>query len=272
MLEVLPEPFNMIDIESRVEDKNPYVVCALQEAERMSGLLVFMRRSLEELTMGLDGSLNMSDAMEAVAAGIFRNSVPGSWMAQMSTRVQEVYTLTRWFKDVLDRYEQLKAWTTGKLIMPKSVWLPGLFNAKAYITAVQQTYARANKLPLDVMRFMIEVTTINRVEQVTEYPPEGGVYIHGLIMEGARWNVKEGIMADSLPKELRFNMPVLRVVPVTSDTYSTKGYYMCPVFQNMQRANVYSAQVSSFTLKTDVSPQKWTLASVALLLQDELAA
>ena len=98
-----------------------------------------VRRSLEELTMGLDGSLNMSDAMEAVASGIFRNAVPGSWMAQMSTRVQEVYSLQRWFKDVLDRYEQLRVWTAGTLPRPKSVWLPGLFNPKAFITAVQQT-------------------------------------------------------------------------------------------------------------------------------------
>lgn len=269
MLETLPEPFNMVDIESRVVDKNPYVVCALQEAERMNGLLIFLRRSLDELTMGLDGSLNMSAAMEEVASGIFRNAVPGSWMAQMSTRVQEVYSLQRWFKDVVDRYEQLKAWTAGTLVLPKSVWLPGLFNPKAFITAVQQTYARANKLPLDVMRFQTEVTS-KRMEDCTEYPAEGA-YIHGLTMEGARWDVKNGVMADSLPKELRFVMPVIRVVPVTADNYDTAGYYICPVYTNMQRANVYSAQVSSFLLKTEASPQKWVLASAALLLQDELA-
>jgi len=269
MTEKLPEPFNMVEIESRVTDKNPYVVCALQEAERMNGLLIFMRRSLEELTMGLDGSLNMSDAMEAVASGIFRNAVPGSWMAQMSTRVQEVYSMQRWFKDVVDRYEQLKAWTAGSIVLPKSVWLPGLFNAKAFITAVQQIYARANKLPLDVMRFSTEVTT-KRAEDCTEYPAEGA-YIHGLTMEGARWDVKAGLLADSLPKELRFLMPVLRVVPLTADKYDTAGSYICPVYVNMQRANVYSAQVSSFTLKTDVPVQKWVTASVALLLQDELA-
>jgi dynein heavy chain len=40
---------------------------------------------------------------------------------------------------------------------------------------------------------------------------------------------------------------------------------------NMQRANVYSAMVGVFTLKTEDDPIKWTLASVALLLQDELS-
>ena len=47
--------------------------------------------------------------------------------------------------------EQLKIWTKGDLSLPTSVWLPGLFNPKAFITAVMQTYARTNKLPLDVM-------------------------------------------------------------------------------------------------------------------------
>jgi dynein heavy chain len=47
-----------------------------------------------------------------------------------------------------------------------------------------QTYARANRLPLDVMRFVTEVTN-KTVEQVTE-PAAVGCYIHGLVLEGAR--------------------------------------------------------------------------------------
>jgi hypothetical protein len=67
-----------------------------------------------------------------------------------------VYTLSAWYADVLKRYDQLAAWTAGDIVTPVSVWLPGLFNPKAFLTAVMQTYARSNKLPLDVMRFMTE--------------------------------------------------------------------------------------------------------------------
>lgn len=63
----------------------------------------------------------------------------------------------------------------------------------------------------------------------------------------------------------------LQVVPVTIDQYSLEGYYSCPVYTNMQRANVYSPIVSQFTMKTDEPSYKWVLASVAVLLQDELA-
>ncbi len=268
-MEKLPEPFNMVEVEWRVKEKTPYVVVALQEANRMNGLLTEMKRSMDELLLGLDGALNMSEKMEALARGISSNTVPALWMSQMSTRVQEVYSLTSWYNDVIKRYEQLAAWTSGDISTPISVWLPGLFNPKAFLTAVMQTYARANKLPLDVMKFMIEVTRFNGPEQITE-PAPLGVYIHGLILEGARWDREEGVLKESNPNELHPPLPVLQVKPVTSDQYITDGYYQCPVYVNMQRANVYSPVVSSFTLKTADPPHKWILASVACLLQDEL--
>lgn len=236
----------------------------------MNGMIAFIRRSLEELTLGLDGALNMSDAMETVNRGIITNKVPPAWMLQMSTRVQEVFSLTRWFSYLCDMHAQMAEWTDGSIVMPKSVWVPGLLNAKAFVTAVQQVYARANKLPLDVMKFMTEVTTMPTPEAIKE-PMEVGAFIHGVTLEGCRWDIKEGVLKDSIPKELRVLMPVIKVIPVTADVYNTDGYYMCPVYMNMQRANVYSAMISIFTLKTDENPDKWTLASTALLMQDELS-
>ena len=122
------------------------------------------------------------------------------------------------------------------------------------------------------MAFMTEVTKFSPGE-IEKYAEEGA-YIHGLTLEGARWDIKEGVVKDSEPKVLRQLLPVVNVIPVTTDKYDTTGYYKCPVYMNMQRANVYSAQISTFTLKhpEDQGPVKWTLASVALLMQDELAA
>lgn len=96
----------------------------------MNALLSEMKRSMEELQLGLDGALNMSDKMEALARGIATNTVPALWMGCMSTRVQEVYSLSAWYHDVLLRYKQLAAWTAGDIVAPHSVWLSGLFNPK----------------------------------------------------------------------------------------------------------------------------------------------
>jgi dynein heavy chain len=79
------------------------------------------------------------------------------------------------------------------------------------------------------------------------------------------------VLKDSLPNEPHRALPVIHVKPVTTDQYSLDGCYVCPVYTNMQRANVYSPVVSSFTLRTADAPHKWVLASVAILLQDDLA-
>ena len=96
------------------------------------------------------------------------------------------------------------------------------------------------------------------------------MYIHGLVLEGARWDKEEGVLKESNPNELHPALPVIQVKPVTAEQLVTEGYYQCPVYTNMQRANVYSPIVSMFTLRTNEPEHKWTLASVAVLLQDEL--
>ena len=57
ILEKLPEEFNMGELQSKVEDKTPYVLVALQECERMNNLTREIRRSLKELNLGLKVSL-----------------------------------------------------------------------------------------------------------------------------------------------------------------------------------------------------------------------
>lgn len=94
----------------------------------------------------------------------------------------------------------------------------------------------------------------------------------GCFLLACRWDKEEGVLKASAPNELRQALPVIQVKPVTQQEYSLQGYYECPVYTNMQRANVYSAAVSSFTLKTAEPAHKWVLASVAILLQDDLTA
>ena len=64
----------------------------LPQATRINALLSEMRRGMEELQLGLDGALNMSDRMEALARAFAAGKVPDAWMSVMSTRVQEVRT------------------------------------------------------------------------------------------------------------------------------------------------------------------------------------
>lgn len=61
-----PVDLSMLDILGRVKEKTPFVIVALQECERMNVLLGEIRKSLEDLRLGLTGALNVTDSMEAL--------------------------------------------------------------------------------------------------------------------------------------------------------------------------------------------------------------
>ena len=82
----------------------------------------------------------------------------------------------------------------------------GLFNPQSFLTAVMQTTARKNDWPLDKTVIVTEVTK-KSPEQV-EGPSRDGAFVHGLSLEGARWDEKIGALAESKHKELSSKLPV----------------------------------------------------------------
>lgn len=172
----------------------PYVLVAMQECERMNRLLNEIRRSLIELRKGLDGQLNMSEPMEDLQQALSINQVPGrnvfhktSWekLAWPSKK-----SLQSWFLDLLVRVQQVRLslfvcqafgccelclnpivlwlvlrqltkWSSD-LVTPLCLWLPGLFNPMAFVTAIMQVTARSTGLPLDKMSIETHVTTMLR--------------------------------------------------------------------------------------------------------------
>ena len=64
---------------------------------------------------------------------------------------------------------------------PNSVWLSGFFNPQSFLTAIMQSTARKNELPLDQMCLMCEVT--KKIREEVTMPPKEGAFVHGLFME-----------------------------------------------------------------------------------------
>ena len=298
LLENLPVNFVLVELNDKAKpmlserDAGPYVIVALQECTRMNRLLSAVRSSLLELGKGLDGSLNMSDAMEDLADALKINQVPGrnpfhrtSWekLAWFSEK-----SLSSWFADVLLRVEQLENWTDD-LSMPKSMWLSGLFNPMAYNTAVMQVTARQKGFALDNMTIETFVTAYRDTAAIQQ-APEIGVFIHGMYLEGARWLTGEdapdpvdvdtvptqGNLVESKLKELLPQMPVMYLRAVVVNAVwepSSVGYlrhdpgiYECPVYLTRFRGPTY---VFLATLKTIDPVSRWTLGGVALIMQSD---
>lgn len=258
LLNALPNDFNIRELNSRMEKKPPYVSVAIQECERMNILLGEIRRSSRELALGLKGELTISEQMDILLNSIYLERVPDTWA---KVAYPSLKSLTFWFDDLLKRYAQLEEWTTD-YILPKSVWISGLFNPMSFITAIIQTTARKSQSPLDQMCIQTEVSKKTK-DEITAMPREG-CYIHGLFLEGAGWDIKQGCLRESVLKELHTPMPVIHIKAVTLDKRDTKNIYECPVYITSQRGPTY---VFTAQLKTRNDPSHWTLRGVALLLQ-----
>ncbi|XP_034234645.1 dynein beta chain, ciliary [Thrips palmi] len=258
MLEKLPEEFNMPEIMSKVEERTPYVIVAFQECERINTLTGEMKRSLRELDLGLKGELTITSDMEELESALFLDQVPATWTARA---YPSLLGLSAWFADLLLRLRELETWATD-FVLPPSVWLAGFFNPQSFLTAIMQSTARKNELPLDKMCLQCDVTKKNKEEFTMA--PRDGAYVHGLLMEGARWDVATGVIADSRLKELFPSMPVINIRAITQDKQDPRNMYECPVYKTRTRGPTY---VWTFNLKSKDKPAKWTLAGVALLLQ-----
>ncbi len=295
-----PPKCDMIDLSERVairvrDPDGPYCVVVVQECEKTNALLEFMAFTLDELQKGLNGQLNMSQGMEDMGLALNINQVPGrnpfhaiSWerLAWASRK-----TLSSWFSDLIMRRQQLAQWFN--LVLPFSIWLPGLMNPTALLTAVKQVTARKNKLPLDNMSLDTFVTRMDRPQTavLNAVYPEDGIFIHGLLLEGARWTDEEestddlytvngtacgGHLTESKLKVLLEPLPLLYVKAVqVQQTWKPEavGYlrenpslYECPVYLTSARGFTF---VFLSTLKTVDPVHKWILAGVAILMQSD---
>lgn len=68
----------------------------------------------------------------------------------------------------------------------ESYWVSAFFFPQGFMTASLQTYARQEKIAIDTLYFRTEVRPYHK-EQITDHPPIG-VNVHGLYLEGCRWN------------------------------------------------------------------------------------
>lgn len=257
--ERIPDPVPLTLFELLGEDEHtPFTAVCWQECDRMNVLLFEMRRSLLELDMGLKGDLSISEAMEALIAALRDERVPKTWAALAWPSLRN---LSSWLSNLLNRHKQLFEWASS-LTTPKVTWLPGLFNPQAFLTAVMQVTARKNEWPLDKLVTVVDVT--KKVVEDIEMATREGAYIHGMFLDGARWDVTGGVLDEAQMKQVYAPMPVILVRAATQEKAAQLyDMYQCPVYQTELRGLTF---VFVAGLRTKASPAKWILAGTALLM------
>ena len=214
----------------------PYEIVAFQECERLNTIFSSCLKSLEDLEKGLNGELNMTDAMESLMQSIKYNKLPGSWDSAAGYPSKK--PLSFWFDDLLKRHDQMDEWTN----------------------------------PLDDLDTMTEITNMTE-DMVKDYPPDGGVYLTGMFLQGAKWEDSNpdapGFLTEMVNKELDPKIPVMRVYAIELQHKNTKGYYECPVYYTTARGGTYIFTAYLKMENDETDPIQWILAGVALILSTD---
>jgi dynein heavy chain len=254
--------FNLEDIKSACsEEHGPYQNVFLQECDRMNILTDCMRATLGELTLGLNGELQMSAKMESLQTSLLLGRVPPVWekLAYPSER-----KLASWLANLADRAQQLASWTEEPLQIPIVTVLSFLFNPQSFLTAIMQITAQKNKLELDKLTIMTDVT--RKTVEETESRARDGAYVTGLNVEGARWNAQASVIDEAIPREMYSPMPVVNCRAQLVEKMEKTGVYSCPVYKTPRRGPTL---VFNATLRSKANVQKWILAGACMVLETD---
>jgi len=181
-------------------------------------------------------------------------------------------TLGLWFAGLKERDAQLSTWLNGG--RPLTFWMTGFANPQGFLTSMKQEVTRQHRSQLwalDEVDYHSEVTEYERAEAVKSAPKEG-VYIHGLFIDGARWDKGGAILAESEPKRLFAPMPVIWTTVMTPGPRGEargklggdRGLYEAPCFRYTLRNDRYLVFRVALPTK-ERAPEWWTLRGVALL-------
>lgn len=152
LLEQVPGPLDLEAIQrEKADDPSALHVVLFQEVERYNALLEAVHANCAELQLGIKGLVVMSADLDDIFLALSLGRVPAVWLAAYPS----LKGLGSWTRDLLLRIEQLSAWVEGSY--PMVYWLSGFTYPTGFLTAVLQTSARKNSIPIDTLAFEFTV-------------------------------------------------------------------------------------------------------------------
>jgi len=272
------------ELEFVLQEKNPNVlkqvngfeiplnVFLYQEIVRLQMTIGYVRATLTNLILAIDGVVIMTPNLQIALNSIFDAKPPKFWYMDPSGAqiAWTLPTLSLWFDGLLKREEQLTLWL--KSGRPNVYWMTGFFNAQGFLTAMKQEVTRRHKhdrWALDdviLKSTVLDETDYRKIRSPTD---DGGVYVHGMFLDGCSWDPKQKILTESKPKELYTSLPIVHFTAITNKMNEVEKQkskyklYQCPCYTVPRRTDLNYVCVMNMPSKK--MSDHWTLRGVAVL-------
>ncbi|KAH8250122.1 hypothetical protein KR026_005577 [Drosophila bipectinata] len=265
ILKKLPAAFETWRIRKQIQmSLSPTGVVLLQELDRFNLLVVRIKKTLELLRKAIAGEIGMDNVLDNIANSLFNGLLPAAWSKLAPATCKQ---LASWLEHLRLRAVQYKYWClSGE---PLVMWLSGLHIPQSYLTALVQIACRKNAWPLDRSTLFTYVTKFADPDDVEERPVTG-CFVHGLYIEGARFDLGINQLARSHPKILVEELAILAVEPIEAHRLKLQNTFLAPVYTTSLRRNAMGVGlVFEANLATSEDLSHWILQGVCLTLNTD---
>lgn len=234
-----------------------------QELIRFNRLIAIVRTSLASLKKAIKGLVVMDADLDALANALIVGQRPAMWMKRSYPSLKP---LSGYVSDLFARLKFFQDWIDNGI--PHTFWVSGFFFTQAFLTGANQNFARRNKIPIDFVDFKFHM-----LEGTPAEPPEAGVHVYGLFLEGARYDAEAKGLAESEKKVLFTELPMMWFEPCNTETLTHEPHYMCPLYKESARRGVLATTghssnfVMYLKLPSEVPESHWVKRGLAALCQ-----
>ncbi|XP_017775192.1 PREDICTED: dynein heavy chain, cytoplasmic isoform X3 [Nicrophorus vespilloides] len=242
-LKLLPKSLHIL---KRTSDniKDPLYRYFEREVNCGSKLLTDVIHDLNDVVLICNGEKKQTNYHRTMLSELVRGMLPGNWRRYT---VPRGCTVIQWITDFSQRIKQLqqvaKAVSNGaKELQRFPVWIGGLLNPDAYITATRQCVAQTNSWPLEELQLDVTIMDSNDMNNI----PIDSFAVVGMKLQGAQCKNNQLLLSSSIMLELPITL--LRWVRVVGDDKLLNGRLALPVYLNSTRTELL------FTVDLNIAP------------------